>query len=168
MIKKQYLLLSLLVLAIIVADQASKYWAEHVLGPNSIVPILPIFNFSLAHNYGAAFGFLNQAGGMQTLFFTALALIISIVLMVFIKQLQSFERHLAIAYSLIIAGALGNAIDRIVYGYVIDFIHFFYQDWHYPIFNIADISICIGAFLLISEAFGFAFLNTSDGDPKQT
>ena len=62
MIKKQYLLLSLLVLAIIVADQASKYWAEHVLGPNSIVPILPIFNFSLAHNYGAAFGFLNQAG----------------------------------------------------------------------------------------------------------
>ena len=76
-----------------------------------------------------------------------------------VKALQDHERHLAIAYCLVIAGAVGNAIDRAIYGYVVDFIHWFYLPWHFPNFNIADSAIFIGAVLLISEAVGKPFLN---------
>lgn len=146
-------------LLVIVADQLTKYWAEHILQA-SVVPVLPIFDFSLAHNTGAAFGFLAGMGGGQRYFFLSLAIIVSVVLVCFVRKLESHERHLAVAYSLIIGGAIGNAVDRVVYGYVVDFIHFFYQNWHYPHFNIADIAIFIGATLLIFEAFGKPFLNT--------
>jgi len=146
-------------LVVIILDQITKYWAEHHLRGDTI-DILPIFDFSLVHNTGAAFGFLGQYGGWQHVFFVTLAIVISIVMAVFIAKLKSHERHLALAYSLIIGGAIGNAIDRLIYQYVVDFIHFFYQDWHYPHFNIADISIFIGAALLISDAFGKPFLNT--------
>ena len=143
---------------IIIADQLSKYWAEHIL-QLQVVPIFSWFNLSLAHNPGAAFGFLNQAGGWQHVFFGGLAFIVSGVLMFFIYKLKQHERHLAIGYSLIIAGALGNLIDRIIYQYVVDFIHVFYQNWHFPNFNIADSVIFIGAVLLFAEAFGKPFLN---------
>lgn len=79
--------------------------------------------------------------------------------MIAIMRLNSVERHLAIAYCLVIGGALGNAIDRVIYQYVVDFIHWFYKDWHYPHFNVADMAIFIGAALLIFEAFGKPFLN---------
>ncbi len=147
-------------LAIIIADQATKYWAEHILGWDGLIPILPVLDFSLVHNTGSAFGFLSSMGGWQQVFFVSLAGVISIVLAIAIARLQSFERHLAVAYSLVIAGAIGNAIDRIVYQYVVDFIHWFYQSYHFPHFNIADISIFIGAALLFAEAFGKPFLNT--------
>lgn len=145
---------------VITFDQLTKYWAEHHLGFYNKIDILPVFDISLVHNTGAAFGFLGQYGGWQHVFFVTLATIISIVMVVFIAKLKSHERHLALAYSLIIGGAIGNAIDRIVYQYVVDFIHFFYQSWHYPHFNIADIAIFIGAALLIADAFGRPFLNT--------
>jgi len=150
-----------LTLVVIVADQLSKYWAEHILR-DGVVSILPIFDLSLVHNTGAAFGFLSQYGGWQHVFFSVLALGVSVLLAFWITRLQSHERHLSIAYSLIIAGALGNAIDRVVYRYVVDFIHWFYQGWHFPHFNIADIAIFIGAVLLIAEAFGNPFLNTQE------
>ncbi len=156
MTKLKWLWLSVAVIAI---DQASKYWAEHILR-YGVVEILPIFDFSLAHNTGSAFGFLGGLGGIQHVFFVGLALVVSVVLTVLIAKLQSHERHLAIAYSLIIAGALGNATDRLIYQYVVDFIHWFYKDWHYPHFNVADIAIFIGAGLLIAEAFERPFLNT--------
>lgn len=146
-------------LFIVFVDQASKYWAEHLLGWRGLVPIFPIFDLSLVHNTGSAFGFLNSMGGGQHVFFVSLAIVITMALIVAIIRLQSFERHLAVAYSLVIAGALGNAIDRVVYQYVIDFIHWFYQGYHFPHFNVADISIFIGAALLIAEAFGKPFLN---------
>ena len=149
-------------LVIIVADQATKYWAEHILGWDGLIPILPIFDFSLVHNTGSAFGFLGSMGGWQQIFFVTLAAVMSIVLTIAITRLQSFERHLAVAYCLIVAGAIGNAIDRVIYQYVVDFIHWFYQDYHFPHFNIADISIFIGAALLIAEAFGKPFLNTKE------
>lgn len=160
---KPYLFLSIVLIAI---DQATKYWAEHILRLN-VVEIFSWFDFSLVHNTGAAFGFLNQAGGWQHVFFVSLAVVVSVVLLVMIKQLQAHERHLALAYSLIIAGAIGNAIDRIIYQYVVDFIHWYIpncsltggQDCHWPHFNIADSVIFIGAFLLITEAFGKPFLN---------
>ncbi len=149
-----------LTLIVIVLDQVTKYWAEHILGWDGLIPILPIFDLSLVHNTGAAFGFLGSSGGWQHVFFVSLATVISIALIIAIAKLQSFERHLAVAYSLVIAGAIGNAIDRVIYQYVVDFIHWFYQDYHFPHFNIADISIFIGAALLFAEAFGKPFLNT--------
>ncbi len=144
---------------VIVVDQLSKYWAEHVLRYD-VIEILPIFDFSLAHNTGSAFGFLGGLGGIQHVFFVVLALVVSVVLVYFIAKLKPHERHLAIAYSLVIGGAIGNAIDRLIYQYVVDFIHWFYKDWHYPHFNVADIAIFIGAGLLIAEAFEKPFLNT--------
>lgn len=160
--KSQYIHLKWLWLTVIIIaiDQVTKYWAEHVL-QNGVVPIFFWFDFQLAHNTGAAFGFLAKHGGWQQVFFFSLAIVASIALTVMTAKLKQHERHLAIAYCLVIAGALGNAIDRVVYQYVIDFIHWFYQDWHYPYFNVADISIFIGAGLLISEAFGKPFLNTA-------
>ena len=131
---------------VIIFDQLTKYWAEHILKRDT-VDILPVLDFSLVHNTGAAFGFLGQYGGWQHVFFVLLATTISVVLTVMIKKLKPHERHLCIAYSLVIGGAIGNAIDRILYQYVVDFIHFFYKDWHYPHFNIADIAIFIGAAL---------------------
>jgi signal peptidase II len=143
---------------LIVIDQVSKFWAEHVL-QNDVIPIFSWFDFSLVHNTGAAFGFLNKQPGWQHIFFVVLAVAVSITLVFFIKQLKPAERHLAIAYCLIISGALGNVVDRIIYQYVVDFIHFFYMDYHFPHFNIADSAIFIGAVLLISEAIGKPFLN---------
>ena len=148
-----------LTLLVIVIDQLSKYWAEHILR-DGVIQILPVFDLSLVHNTGAAFGFLSQYGGWQQVFFSSLALGVSILLAFWITRLQSHENHLRIAYALIIAGALGNAIDRVIYQYVVDFIHWYYQSWHFPHFNIADIAIFIGATLLFSEAFGKPFLNT--------
>jgi len=146
-------------IVVIVFDQITKYWAEHHLR-DGVIEILPIFDISLVHNTGAAFGFLGQYGGWQHVFFVSLATVISIVMIVFIIKLKSHERHLALAYALIIGGAIGNAIDRIIYQYVVDFIHFFYQNWHYPHFNIADIAIFIGAALMMADALGKPFLNT--------
>ena len=153
---------------IIIVDQLSKYWAEHTL-QGGVVVVFPWFDISLVHNTGAAFGFLNNAGGWQHVFFVSLAVVISVVILFMLRALKDNERHLAIAYCLIIAGALGNAIDRVVYQYVIDFVHWFYQAWHYPHFNVADSSIFLGATLLIFEAFGKPFLNTSvhSGDATQ-
>ena len=109
-------------LFVIVFDQATKYWAEHILRYD-VIEILPIFDFSLAHNTGAAFGFLGGLGGVQHVFFVSLAVIISIVLIYMMaKSMKTHERHLAVAYSLIIGGAIGNAIDRVVYQYVVDFL----------------------------------------------
>lgn len=153
-----------LTLFVVVFDQVTKYWAEHILRYD-VIEMLPIFDFSLAHNTGAAFGFLGGLGGVQHIFFVTLAIGISAVLIFLMaKVMKPHERHLAIAYCLIIGGAMGNAIDRVVYQYVVDFIHFFYQDWHYPHFNIADIAIFIGAALMIAEAFNRPFLNTSESN----
>ena len=143
---------------LIILDQATKFWAEHIL-QNDVIPIFSWFDFSLVHNTGAAFGFLNNQPGWQHIFFVVLAIAVSVTLIFFIKQLKPRERHLALAYALIISGALGNVIDRIIYQYVVDFIHVFYADYHFPHFNIADSAIFIGAVLLISEAIGRPFLD---------
>jgi len=144
----------------LVLDQLSKYWAEHILGWNTKVDLLPVFDLSLAHNTGAAFGFLANAGGWQQVFFASLATIVSVVLIIAMSRLSRHQHHLAIAYALIISGAIGNLIDRLVYQYVVDFIHVFYGSYHFPHFNIADSAIFIGAALLITEAFAWPFLDS--------
>ena len=119
-------------LLLLILDQATKYWAEHMLGWSNKVDILPIFDFSLAHNTGAAFGFLADAGGWQQVFFASLATAVSVALIIAMSRLARHQHHLAIAYALIVSGALGNLIDRLVYHYVVDFIHVFYNDYHFP------------------------------------
>mgnify|MGYP001961822567 FL=1 len=117
------------------------------------IDILPFFNFTYVHNYGAAFSFLSDSGGWQRWFFSIIAVTISVLLVWWLKRLPATNKVLCSAYALVLAGAIGNLYDRIAYGYVIDFLHVYYENWHFPVFNIADCAICIGAALLLFDAF---------------
>lgn len=143
-----WLALSLIAIAI---DQYTKYLASTHLTYGEPVPVMPMLNWTLLHNYGAAFSFLSDAGGWQRWFFTALALAVSLVITVWLLRLKSNMKTLAAALALILGGALGNLIDRLSLGYVVDFIHVYYQNWHYPAFNIADSAITLGVVLLIVD-----------------
>lgn len=146
----KYLWLSL---AIIIADQISKTVMVNWLDLYETVPVLPFFNLTLAHNTGAAFSFLAGAGGWQRWFFVVLAAVISLVLIIWMKRLAQTAKLEAISLALIIGGAIGNVIDRLIYGYVIDFLDVYVGNYHWPAFNIADSAICIGAVLLIIDSF---------------
>ncbi|MGH1542799.1 MAG: signal peptidase II [Arenicella sp.] len=146
----KWLCLSVLIL---VMDQLSKRWAVANLSDGSVVDLLPIFNFELVYNTGAAFSFLAGMGGWQQILFTVIAIAVCLALVFAIKLAKTDEKQLVIAYACVIGGALGNVVDRITLGKVVDFIHFFYQNWHFPYFNIADIAIFIGAVLMIMDAF---------------
>jgi signal peptidase II len=149
----KWLWLSLLAL---VLDQASKLAVDSAMRLYESISIMPFFNLTYVHNTGAAFSFLAQAGGWQRWLFAGLALVISVAITIWITRLKSNEKLLAIALSLVLGGAVGNLIDRVAYGYVIDFLDVYYQDWHWPAFNIADSAICIGVFLMLLESFGVA------------
>lgn len=136
---------------IILFDQIAKYYANQHLAMNEPYDLLPFFSLTLSHNRGAAFGFLNQANGWQQWLFGSLAVFISVIIIVWLLRLPRQKRLLPIALTLILGGALGNLYDRVVHGYVIDFIHLHYQQWHWPVFNIADSAICVGAFLIIFD-----------------
>jgi signal peptidase II len=138
---------------VVVLDQASKLAADAFLGYHQPVPLIPFFNLTLSYNAGAAFSFLGQAGGWQRWFFIALALLVSGFLIQWMRQVNGRDRWLSLALSLILGGAIGNLIDRIAYGHVVDFIHFYVGDWSWPIFNIADSAITVGAGLLIAHMF---------------
>ncbi|MGB5397638.1 MAG: signal peptidase II [Gammaproteobacteria bacterium] len=140
-------------LLVIVLDQLSKQFAEAQLVYHKSIAVFPGFNFTLMYNEGAAFSFLSDAGGWQRWFFTVLSVAISIVLIVWIKRLDSDKRILAAGLALILGGAIGNVIDRILFGHVIDFIDVYYQSSHWPAFNIADSAITLGACLLILDMF---------------
>ncbi len=149
-------------LLVLVADQLSKIWVLQNFELGESIQLLPVFNFTYARNYGAAFSFLGDAGGWQRWLFTAIAIGVTCVLSVWLSRLQRSQLKLSLALVLIIAGAIGNLIDRSLYGYVVDFLHVYYQEWHYPVFNIADCAITIGAGLLIWDSFA------SDEEPAQT
>ena len=143
---------------IIVLDLASKAVVSQHFSLYEIMPVIPgWFNLTLAHNSGAAFSFLADESGWQRWFFAAIALIVSAILFFWIKRLQEHERWLAIALALVLGGALGNLWDRLTLGYVVDFLDFYYQNssqraMHWPAFNVADMAISIGAFILIIDA----------------
>lgn len=147
----KYFVLSIL---IVIADQVSKHWASANLVQNTI-NILPILDFRLAHNYGAAFSFLSNAGGWQRWFFIGLSLMVSIVLFMWILRLKKQEKFLAFALACVLGGGIGNLIDRASLGYVVDFISVHYKHWYFPTFNIADMAISLGAFLLIIDMLFF-------------
>jgi signal peptidase II len=138
---------------IIVLDQVTKWLMVSWLALYETVAVMPYFNLTMAHNYGAAFSFLAQAGGWQRWFFIVLAIVISIVLIVWLAKLKPHAKLEAISLSLILGGAIGNVIDRIVYGYVVDFLDVYIGSSHWPAFNVADSAICIGAVLLILDSF---------------
>ncbi len=142
-----------LAILVLVADQLSKIWVLQNFSLGESIELLPVFNFTYARNYGAAFSFLGDAGGWQRWLFTAIAVVVTIVLSVWLSRLKTSQLKLSLALILIVAGAIGNLIDRSLYGYVVDFLHVYYQDWHYPIFNIADCAITIGAGFLIWDSF---------------
>lgn len=139
----------LLALGVIVLDQASKLWASGALGYAEPLSIFPGLNLTLLHNRGAAFSLLGEAGGWQRWLFLALALGVSVWLVRWMSRLQAHERWTALALSLIVGGALGNAIDRIWHGHVIDFIDLYWRGYHWPAFNLADAAISVGAALLV-------------------
>lgn len=139
-------------LLVIVLDQLTKQWASSSLDYGEPVPVIPFFNLTLMHNTGAAFSFLSDAGGWQRWFFALVALAISGVILVWLKRLPGEKKLLAIALTLVLGGALGNVWDRIYLGYVVDFIDVYYQNLHWPAFNLADGAISIGAVLLIIDS----------------
>ncbi|WP_026602824.1 signal peptidase II [Methylomonas sp. 11b] len=139
----------------LVLDQASKLAVDGSMQLFESIPLIPYFNLTYVHNTGAAFSFLAQAGGWQRWLFAGLAVVMSSIIAVWLYRLQKHETLMAVALSLVLGGAIGNLIDRVAYGYVIDFLDVYYQDWHWPAFNIADSAICIGVGLMLLESFGF-------------
>lgn len=146
----KWLWLAALVVAL---DLGTKAMATAMLTYGVPVPVVPMFNVTLLHNTGAAFSFLAGAAGWQRWFFVVLALVVSVVLVGWLRKLQRHETLSAIAIVLILGGALGNVYDRIVHGYVVDFLHFYWQSWHFPAFNLADTAITIGAAMMILDMF---------------
>jgi signal peptidase II len=136
-----------------VADQLSKGWIEinYLLG--EYTPVFFWLDITRLHNPGAAFSFLAGAGGWQRWFFTVLAIVVTVLLLVWLRTLHARrEAILSAALTLVMAGAIGNVIDRIEHGYVVDFIHVHWQQAYFPAFNIADAAITVGAALLIWDA----------------
>ncbi len=138
---------------VIVLDQASKWLMVSWLSLYETVAVIPYFNLTMAHNTGAAFSFLAGAGGWQRWFFVGLTAVISIGLFVWLKKLSVQAKLEALSISLILGGAIGNVIDRLYFGYVIDFLDVYYGSYHWPAFNIADSAIVVGAALLIIDSF---------------
>lgn len=138
---------------IVLADQATKVWVTRTMELYESINVLPILNIRLLHNTGAAFSFLSDAGGWQRWLFIVLAGLVSLAIVAWLWYLpRRGETRLAAGLSLILGGAVGNVIDRIVYGYVVDFIDVFYGDWHWPAFNLADSAITVGAILVILDS----------------
>ncbi len=151
---------------VVVLDQASKLWANGVLQLHRSVEIFSGLNFTLSYNAGAAFSFLASSGGWQRWFFITLAVLVSGYIIHWLRKLNRSEMSLAIALSLILGGAIGNVIDRVYLGDVVDFIDVFYLaddclpffgsgavSCHWPAFNIADSAIFLGAVMLVIDSF---------------
>ncbi len=154
----RWLWLSVLV---VVLDQFSKFFISENLTLNPPVELTSWLNLVLAHNTGAAFSFLGEAGGWQRWFFAILAGVVSIVLIVWLLKLPKKAVWMASALALILGGAIGNLIDRVRFGHVVDFIDFHIDTWHFATFNIADAAISVGAVMLLIDAF---FLSTHESE----
>ena len=138
---------------IVAADQLSKYWIINNWALYEPHPLLPILDITRLHNPGAAFSFLADAGGWQRWLFTALAVVVSGAIIHWLRSLDARrQKLLATGLALVLGGALGNAIDRMRFGYVVDFIHAHWNQAYFPAFNVADAAISIGAALIILDA----------------
>ena len=138
---------------IIVLDQLSKYWVQVSFFEFERINLLPILDFTLVYNKGAAWSFLSDAGGWQRWLFTGISSVVSIVLVVWIHRLVAVQKLLLIALTLILAGAVGNLIDRVLLGKVVDFVLFYYDGHYFPAFNVADSAITVGAIFMLADVF---------------
>ncbi len=137
--------------AVIALDQLTKHWVVQAFSYGDSLSLTSFFNLVRAHNSGAAFSFLADAGGWQRVFFIAVASIASAVIFYLLRK-HHRETLFSLALSLVLGGALGNLIDRIRWGYVVDFLDFFYGSYHWPAFNVADMAISGGVMLLILDS----------------
>jgi signal peptidase II len=145
-----WLLLSVLV---VLADQASKYYISQHFGEFEHITLLPVLDVTRMHNVGAAFSFLASASGWQRWVFIGLAGVVSVGIIVWLLRLKERAHGLlACGLALVLGGALGNVIDRIRLGYVVDFIHFHWDRAYFPAFNVADSAITVGAACLLLDA----------------
>lgn len=136
----------------LILDQATKYWTVQALDYRESYEILSFFNFTYARNYGAAFSFLGDAGGWQKYLFTSIAFAVSAFLLYSLRKNSVHKRWENIAFSLVLSGAIGNVIDRLMFGYVVDFLDFDLGFYRWPTFNVADITIFIGAAMIILDS----------------
>ncbi|AWV06903.1 peptidase A8 [Lysobacter maris] len=138
-----WLLVSVLVIAL---DQLTKWWVLTSLPEYTAIPVIDGFwNWYRTYNTGAAFSFLSDAGGWQKYFFLVLAVAISGLLGWWLSHTPRRDWRTALPYALVIGGAIGNVIDRLMHGHVVDFIQWYWRDWYWPAFNIADSAIVAGA-----------------------
>ena len=138
--------------AIVVLDQLTKHWVKQAFSLHEVVEVTSFFNLLLVYNTGAAFSLLADAGGWQRGFFVAIAVIASVWIGWLLRK-HAAETLFCLALALILGGAVGNVIDRILIGGVVDFLDFHVFGWHWPAFNVADIGISCGAVLLVVDAF---------------
>lgn len=141
---------------VIVVDQASKRLVDASMRLYETIELFPLFQLTYVRNTGASFSFLAQAGGWQRWLFVGIASTASIAMVFWLKHLPEGRRWEAAAWALVLGGAVGNLIDRVAYGYVIDFLDAFYQGWHFPAFNVADSAITVGVGILLVDAFFMA------------
>ncbi|MEY4076379.1 MAG: Lipoprotein signal peptidase [Pseudomonadota bacterium] len=137
-------------LIIFLLDQLTKIAIVGAFQLGESLPITSFFNLVRVHNAGAAFSFLADAGGWQRWFFTGLGVVAAMV-MVYLLRMHAGQTLFCLALSLLLGGAVGNVVDRVLYSHVIDFLDFYYGTWHFPAFNVADSAITMGACLLILD-----------------
>jgi signal peptidase II len=156
-----------LALLILLLDQFSKYLVARSFQLNESLDLMPGISLTLVHNTGAAFSFLRDAGGWQRWLFVTLGVAVVTVVAVWLSRIDR-DRHwlLPCSLSLVLGGATGNLVDRLLNGYVIDFMDVYYREWHYPTFNVADSAISVGAVLLVIDAIWLdrAQVSTHRGD----
>ena len=134
---------------VVVLDQASKLAVLRLMEPYQRVPVVPGFNLTLAFNRGASFSFLADAGGWQRWLFSAVSVAASVVIVVLLRRTAAGDKLNAFGFSLVLGGAVGNLIDRLWLGHVVDFFDVYFRAAHFPAFNVADSAITVGAGLLI-------------------
>jgi signal peptidase II len=147
--KYQWIIVTILVFSL---DRVSKWLVLHYLISEKPLAVLPFLNLYLTFNTGAAFSFLHHAGGWQEWLFVIVAVGVSFFLIIWQFKIQVDNLWLKIALAFVQGGAFGNLYDRVAYHKVVDFIDFYFKKWHYPVFNLADTAICIGAIMLIIDS----------------
>lgn len=150
---------------VVVLDAWTKQWAANALDLYRPQHVTAWLNWTLAHNFGAAFSMLSDAGGWQRWLFTALAVGVTAFLLVWLFRLRRGEWRVGLGLGLVIGGAVGNLIDRVTLGYVVDFIDVHYAGWHWPAFNVADSAISCGVAVLLIDALIQALGKAPETDP---
>lgn len=136
---------------VLLLDQVTKFWVMARFDEYEVLTVWPVFNLTLVYNTGAAFSFLSDAGGWQRGFFITVGVVVSLAMVIWLRQLGREERLTAYGLALVIGGAAGNLVDRVWLGKVVDFLQWHWRDWYWPSFNLADSAITLGVVLLLID-----------------